>query len=46
MKAPLMLVNQYNTTVAADFVDDNSVRTVIAIGGTTVIPDATLNKVA
>ena len=46
MNAPLMLVNQYNTDVAADYVDDNSVRTVIAIGGTTVIPDATLNKVA
>ena len=46
MNAPLMLVNQYNTTVAADYVDDNNVRTVIAIGGTTVIPDATLNKVA
>ena len=46
MNAPLMLVNQYNTDVAADYVDDNSVRTVIAIGGTTVIPDVTLNKVA
>ncbi len=46
MNAPLMLVNQYNTDVAADYVDDNSVRTVVAIGGTTVIPDATLNKVA
>ena len=46
VNAPLMLVNRYNTDVAADYVDDNSVRTVIAIGGTTVIPDATLNKVA
>ena len=46
MNAPLMLVNQYNTSEAADFVDDNNVKTVVAIGGTTAISNATLNKVA
>ena len=46
MDAPLLLVNQYNTSEAADFVDDNSVRTVVAIGGTSAISNATLNKVA
>lgn len=46
MDAPLLLVNQYNTADAADFVDDNNVKTVVAIGGTTAISNATLNKVA
>ena len=46
MDAPMMLINQYNTTEAADFVDDNNVKTVVAIGGTTAISNATLNKVA
>ena len=46
MNAPLMLVNQYNTADAADFVDDNSVRSVVAIGGTAAISNAVLNAVA
>ena len=46
MNAPLLLVNRYNTDIAADFVDDNGVRRVIAIGGTAAISEETLNKVA
>ena len=46
MNAPLLLVNRYNTDIAADFVDDNGVRRVIAIGGTAEISEETLNKVA
>ncbi len=44
--APLMLVNQYNTADAENFVDDNNVKSVTAIGGTAAISTATLNKVA
>ena len=44
--APLMLVNQYNTTDAAKFVDDNNVKSVTAIGGTAAISAKVLDAVA
>lgn len=44
--SPILLVNKSSTDAAAAFVDEHLVSTVTAIGGTAVIPDSILNKVA
>ena len=43
--APLLLVNERNTSPAASYIEDAGVRTVTAIGGTAVISDETLKAV-
>ena len=43
--APLLLVNERNTSIAASYIEDAGVRTVKAIGGTAAITDETLKAV-
>ena len=43
--APLLLVNERNTSPAASYIEDAGVRTVKAIGGTAVISGETLKAV-
>ena len=43
--APLLLVNEHNTNLAASYIEDAGVRTVKAIGGTAAISDETLKAV-
>ena len=43
--APLLLVNNHNTNLAASYIEDAGVRTVKAIGGTAAISDETLKAV-
>ena len=43
--APLLLVNERNTNLAASYIKDAGVRTVKAIGGTAAIPDEVLKVV-
>ena len=43
--APLLLVNERNTNLAASYIKDAGVRTVKAIGGTAAIPDEVLKAV-
>ena len=43
--APLLLVNEHNTSLAASYIEDAGVRTVKAIGGTAAITDETLKAV-
>ena len=43
--APLLLVNEHNTSLAASYIKDTGVRTVKAIGGTAAISEETLKAV-
>ena len=43
--APLLLVNERNTNLAASYIEGAGVRTVKAIGGTAAISDETLKAV-
>ena len=45
MSAPILLVNDYNTDLAKEFIDDFSIKDVKVIGGSGAVSDAILDKI-
>lgn len=45
MSAPILLVNDYNTDLAKEFIADFSIKDVKVIGGSGAVSDAILDKI-